>query len=178
MRAIGKLLDRTADEPLILAEAGRELARLVAVDDWLPDIYAQPDPDHYRQYLLHRDSVARFSVVIFVWGPGQRTPIHDHGVWGLVGVLRGAEISERYEKWGTGLRLVGSDRLRAGAVDAVSPTIGDLHRVSNADDGVSVSIHLYGADIGEVRRSTYAISGEPKPFVSGYAAAPLPDLGI
>lgn len=179
VRAIGRLLDRTSDEHRILEEGGRELARLVAADDWLPDLYARPDPLRYRQYLLFRDPAARFSVVSFVWGPGQRTPIHDHTVWGLIGMLRGIEISERYAMRGTSLRLVGSDRLEAGDVDAVSPTIGDLHRVSNGhDDRVSVSIHVYGADIGAVRRSIYSISGEVTPFVSGYADAPPPELGI
>ncbi len=66
---------------------------MIRHDDWLPAAYAAPDPARYRQYLLHCDSAERFSIVSFVWGPGQLTPIHDHTVWGLVGVLRGAEIS-------------------------------------------------------------------------------------
>ena len=179
IRAIDTLLDRTADEREILVEARAHLARLVRTDDWLPERYAQPDPSRYRQYLLYRDPNARFSVVSFVWGPGQATPIHNHTVWGLVGMLRGAEIAERYEPYGGPLRLVGSDRLEAGDVDAVSPGIGDLHRVSNAlADGISISIHVYGADIGAVERATYDIAGTPKPFVSGYADAPVPRLDV
>jgi len=39
--------------------------------------------------------------------------------------------------------------LRAGEVDAVGPEIGDIHRVSNGlAHGVSVSIHVYGGNIG------------------------------
>jgi predicted metal-dependent enzyme (double-stranded beta helix superfamily) len=179
VRAIGTLLDRTTDERRILAEGRVHLARLVASDDWLPDEHAQPDPARYQQYLLYRDPAARFSVVSFVWGPAQLTPIHDHTVWGLIGMLRGSEIAERFERRGGALRLVGSDRLEPGGVDAVSPRIGDLHRVSNARvDGVSISIHVYGADIGAVQRATYDISGTPKPFVSGYAGAPVPFLDI
>jgi predicted metal-dependent enzyme (double-stranded beta helix superfamily) len=180
VRAIGALLDRTDDEQQILAEGRVHLARLVSTDDWLPDVYAQPDPVRYQQYLLYRDPDARFSVVSFVWGPAQLTPIHDHTVWGLIGMLRGSEIAERFQRRGSALRLVGSDRLEAGDVDAVSPRIGDLHRVSNARvDGVSISIHVYGADIGAVERATYDIAGTAKPFVSGYADAPVPllDLG-
>ena len=179
VRAIDDLLDRTADEQAILAEARTHLAELVSVDDWLPEIYAQPNPGRYQQYLLYLDPAARFSVVSFVWGPGQATPIHDHRVWGLVGMLRGAEIAERYEPHGGSLRPVGSDRLEVGDVDAVSPGVGDVHRVSNAvADGISISIHLYGADIGAVERATYDLSGTPKPFVSGYADAPVPILNI
>ena len=36
-------------------------------------------------------------MVSFVWGPGQQSPIHNHTVWGLIGVLRGAELCEEFE---------------------------------------------------------------------------------
>lgn len=176
---VGTLLDRTHDERSLLEEGSAALANLVAHDDWLPDAYAEPDPDRYRQYLLHCDSRERFSVVSFVWGPGQATPIHDHRVWGLVGVLRGAELSERFARYPDGgLHAVGAiERLEAGEVEAVSPSVGDIHRVSNAfDDRVSISIHLYGSNIGAVERATYDATGTPKRFVSGYANAVLPNL--
>jgi predicted metal-dependent enzyme (double-stranded beta helix superfamily) len=68
-------------------------------------------------------------------------------------------------------------RLDPGDVAAVSPTVGDVHRVHNAfDDRVSISIHVYGADIGAVERHTYPAGGGRKPFVSGYANTQLPDL--
>src|SRR5579871_3365118 len=78
------LIERTENEPEILREGSRLLKELVAIDDWLPDRYAQPSQSGYRQYLLHTDSQERFSVVSFVWGPAQKSPIHDHTVWGIV----------------------------------------------------------------------------------------------
>ena len=81
-----------ADEPKTLAEGERLLKGLITNDDWLPDEFSVPSPESYRQYLLHCDPLERFSVVSFVWGPGQKTPVHDHTVWGLVGVMRGAEL--------------------------------------------------------------------------------------
>jgi predicted metal-dependent enzyme (double-stranded beta helix superfamily) len=176
--ALGALVEQTTDEDLILAEGGRLLAGLIARDDWLPDAYAQPDPERYQQYLLHCDSRERFSVVSFVWGPGQATPVHDHTVWGLVGVLRGAELSQRFERRGGTLAAASPvHRLERGEVEAVSPTVGDVHQVTNAfDDRVSISIHVYGANIGAVARSTYDRDGRPKRFVSGYANTTLPNL--
>ncbi|HWU79128.1 MAG TPA: cysteine dioxygenase [Caulobacter sp.] len=172
------LLDQTGDEAVILREGGALLAQLVAVDDWLPEAQSRPDPVRYQQYLLHRDPADRFSVVSFVWGPGQATPVHDHTVWGLVGVLRGAELSQSYERRGDALAATGQvHRLEAGGVEAVSPAIGDIHRVANAfEDRVSISIHVYGADIGTVRRAIYGADGRPRPFVSGYADVPPPLL--
>lgn len=170
--AFQTLVDGATDEAAILTGGDVLLRDLVAKDDWLPDAYAAPDPAHYRQYLLHRDPQSRFSIVSFVWGPGQATPVHDHRVWGLVGVLRGAELVQRYRRDAEGaLRATGpAARLAAGEVDAVSPRVGDIHRVANAhDDRTSVSIHVYGADIGAVERATYDNAGQAKRFVSGYA---------
>lgn len=180
--AFGQLLDSAPGEPgepRILSEGGALLRTLVARDDWLPEAFAQPDPSRYQQFLLHADSTERFSVVSFVWGPGQATPVHDHTVWGLIGMLRGAEYSQGYALDAQGRAQPQGEavRLDAGRVEAVSPTVGDLHRVHNAHaDRVSISIHVYGANIGAVRRHTYPAEGGRKPFVSGYSNALLPNL--
>lgn len=176
--AFGHLLDTGPDEARILQEGGALLRTLVSRDDWLPEAFAQPHPVHYQQLLLHADSTERFSVVSFVWGPGQATPVHDHTVWGLIGMLRGAEESQGYaEREGRWVAQGEAVRLGPGDVEAVSPRIGDVHRVRNVyDDRVSVSIHVYGANIGGVRRHTYPAEGGRKPFVSGYSNAVLPNL--
>lgn len=176
--AFADLLAATRDEQAILESGRALLTRLIATDDWLPEAFAQPHPDRYQQYLLHCDSRERFSVVSFVWGPGQSTPIHDHSVWGLVGVLRGVEKVERFRRLpGGALVAEGEALLREGEVDAVSPRIGDIHRVTNGlADRPSVSIHVYGANIGAVERATYAPDGTPKTFISGYANGVIPNL--
>jgi predicted metal-dependent enzyme (double-stranded beta helix superfamily) len=177
--SLSALLDQHPDEARILKEGSALLAKLVRRDDWLPDIYAQPHPRHYQQVLLHCDSGERFSIVAFIWGPGQRTPIHDHTVWGLIGMLRGAEHSQSYALDGEGRPRAQGEavRLDPGQVVAVSPAIGDIHRVHNAfDDRVSISIHVYGANIGAVQRNVYAEDGTRQSFISGYANSQLPNL--
>ena len=68
--------------------------------------------------------------------------------------------------------------LRPGELDIVSPTRGDIHVVRNAlADQVSISIHLYGGNIGRVARHVFVPdSGEVKNFVSGYSNALAPNL--
>jgi len=175
---LATLLDETANEAIILERGADLLRQLVSHDDWLPEAFAQPDPQRYQQYLLHADSRQRFSIVSFVWGPGQQTPVHDHRVWGLIGMLRGAELSQRFVIDAEGLRAEGATlRLEPGHVEAVSPRIGDVHQVSNAfSDRTSVSIHVYGANIGAVRRAVYQQDGSEKPFISGYSNSLLPNL--
>ena len=177
--AFSNLVETASREPDILREGSRLLKDLIAVDDWLPDRYAQASLTGYQQYLLHADSRERFSVVSFVWGPGQKSPIHDHTVWGIVGILRGAEFEQSYSRTSDRGFVEHGDpvRLGKGEVTAVSPEIGDFHRVSNAfDDRPSVSIHVYGANIGAVRRSMYELDGTSKTFISGYSNTELPNL--
>jgi predicted metal-dependent enzyme (double-stranded beta helix superfamily) len=163
--------------PDFWSRVGQAMAELVAQDDWLPASMAVPDPQFYQQFCLYADPDDRFSVVSFVWGPGQTTPIHDHTVWGVIGMLRGAEICQAYDIDASGVPIANGDpkRLEAGAVEFVAPSIGDVHRVSNAyDDRVSVSIHAYGGNIGKISRHVFAQQGgEPKAFVSGYSEPAL-----
>ncbi|MFJ4255982.1 cysteine dioxygenase [Pseudomonas monteilii] len=177
--SLAELLEQQPDEATLLDRGQGLLASLVAQDDWLPDDLAQPDPQRYQQYLLHCDSRQRFSVVSFVWGPGQRTPIHDHRVWGLIGMLRGAEYAQDFTRDARGaLQPSGAPvRLAPGQVEAVSPRIGDIHQVSNAfSDQVSISIHVYGGNIGAVKRAVYAEDGSEKAFISGYSNTRLPNI--
>ncbi|QXI29885.1 cysteine dioxygenase [Pseudomonas vanderleydeniana] len=176
---LAALLAAEPGEEQVLEDGSRLLQQLVAHDDWLPDDFAQPDPQRYQQFLLHADSRQQFSIVSFVWGPGQSTPIHDHRVWGLIGMLRGAEYSQGFARQADGsLRETGDAiRLEPGQVEAVSPRVGDIHRVSNAfADRVSISIHVYGGNIGAVKRAVYHQDGSEKPFISGYSNSLLPNL--
>lgn len=181
--AIAELVDAAPHENVLVEHGLEALRALVRDDDWLPEAFSRPSPERYQQYLLYADARQRFSVVSFVWGPGQRTPVHDHTVWGLIGVLRGAEYAQQYARDDAGvLRPHGPEvLLERGQVEAVSPSIGDVHRVRNAfDDRVSISIHVYGANIGAVRRATYpdesADESAPRPFISGYSNDVLPNL--
>lgn len=175
IQGLTDLVDKAQDdEPRLLLEGTALLEHLVALDDWLEPAYAQPHPDHYQQFLLYRCPDQRFSVVSFVWGPGQKTPVHDHTVWGLIGMLRGSETGQSFKLGtppGSPMMPGHTDRLDPGMVDKVSPTIGDIHRVANAyDDQVSISIHVYGADIGQVRRHVFDVdTSTPREFISGYA---------
>lgn len=167
------------DEGEAHAKLGPLLRALVATDDWLPPSFAEPDPVHYRQYLLHCDPLERFSVASFVWGPGQKTPIHDHTVWGLIGILRGAEQCRFFARKPDGtLEPAGEERLEQGQLSTLGPLSGDIHEVANAyTDRVSVAIHVYGANIGAVARHVFdPATGAMKNFVSGYAAAIQPNL--
>jgi predicted metal-dependent enzyme (double-stranded beta helix superfamily) len=178
-KEITRLLETHPGEEKILTDGSKLLSTLVSTDDWLPDAFAQPHPTYYQQYLLYADPLERLSIVSFVWGPGQKTPVHDHLTWGLVGVLRGRERATNYQKQVDGsYKAISSGVLLPGQTSTVSPSIGDVHEVANdLSDQVSISIHVYGANIGRVNRHVFdPATGAEKSFVSGYANNTVPNL--
>ena len=70
---------------------GRDLmARLITTDDWLPTVFAVPNPAGGQQFQIYRDGLDRFSVVsTILWG-GACVTISQPSVWEIAGVLRGA----------------------------------------------------------------------------------------
>lgn len=179
--AFSALVDRSGNEETTMLREGKLLlTELIRHDDWLPQEAARESTEGYRQYLLYCDPRERFSVVSFVWGPGQKTPIHDHTVWGMVGMMRGAELCEEYDLPVSGKPMTpkATHRVEPGEIDLVSPTIGDIHVVANAlPDRPSISIHVYGANIGAVQRHVFdASSGASRSFISGYHNASIPNF--
>lgn len=111
--------------------------------------------ESYCQHVLYADP--NFSIVSLVWLPGQRTCIHDHISWCVVGVYRGAEESNLYRLVDNGvdepyLRRTGHMVDEAGAVSYFVPP-GDIHEVANTSDEKVISIHVYGADVSALGSS-------------------------
>jgi 3-mercaptopropionate dioxygenase len=109
------------------------------------------DPARYRSHLLHAEPDGSFSIVAMVWLPGQVTSVHDHVTWCAFGVLDGIEHEELFALANDGLSLVlvGSADNTTGEVSGFAPP-GDIHRVRNVGDGVTISLHVYGADIARL----------------------------
>lgn len=175
-----RLTDKVgATEHELLASSRPLMSDLIRSDDWLLAAFSEASSDRYRQYLLYCDPLERFSIVSFVWGPDQATPIHDHTTWGMIGILDGAELSQRYEEQnGLWLPAGGETLMEPGDIDCVSPLIGDVHKVRNPQKNKStISIHMYGGNIGKINRHAFdQATGQTKSFVSGYSLKVLPNI--
>ena len=179
VKELSLLLDQKPSEEVIFTKGKKLLENLIAQDDWLPEEFTKTNPQYYQQYLLYADPLDRFSIVSFVWGPGQKTPIHNHTVWGMVGQLRGEEKGTPYYRQADGGFKPGKTCVSLpGNVDTVSPDTHDIHVVENSmSDKTSISIHVYGGNIGRIHRSVFdPDTGAEKSFVSGYANTVVPNL--
>ena len=156
VQALRGVVSAGGDEATIAEGVADRLRSWVTRDDLLAADQCEPDPNHYRQHVLHVEADGSFSVVALVWLPGQETPIHDHISWCVVGVHRGQELETRYRRVedAGGSWLVELDQCvnSTGSVAALTPP-GDIHRVANAGAGLAISLHVYGADIGKLGSS-------------------------
>ncbi len=139
-------------EPQRVGEIVAELLRPhLGSEDFLRCDQLASDPIEYRQHILHIEPGGSFSIVALVWLPGQATPVHDHVSWCVVGVHKGQEHETVYTMNGDAperhLRVAGNHVNPAGSVATLVPP-GDIHHVANGGDGLAVSLHIYGADIG------------------------------
>ncbi len=179
VKGLATLLETNPSEEIVFSKGKALLENLIKEDDWLPEEFCKPHPQYYQQYLLYADPLDRFSVVSFVWGPGQKTPLHNHTVWGMVGQLRGQERSANYYRQADGsYQADGSFVCKPGQVATVSPDTHDIHVVENAlSDQTSISIHVYGGNIGRIQRAVFdPMTGAEKLFISGYANSVTPNL--
>jgi predicted metal-dependent enzyme (double-stranded beta helix superfamily) len=131
------------------------LRGLLAQDGWLAPEHQLPGEETYRQHLLHVSDCRGLSVVALVWRPGQRTPIHDHVSWCVVGVYRGIEREAHYRLAGDRLVQTASIEAYPGDVEALIPPAENIHLVEAAGDELTISIHVYGADIERLGSSVY-----------------------
>jgi len=179
---------QSMDDPQeIIAAIEPHFAAIMAEDDWLPQEYQQPAPDGgmgsgIGTWLLYRSLDGGLALSALVVPPGASTPVHDHLAWGLVGLYRGEQDEEVFERRDDGAseeraELVVKDRhhLKRGDFYALLPEI-DIHRVTTTSDVTSVSLHLLGIDNGCIwRHRFFPEEGTIAPFKSGYVNRPCTD---
>jgi predicted metal-dependent enzyme (double-stranded beta helix superfamily) len=155
---------------------------LLAASDWLPEAYAAVCESGgmgggIGQWLLFREadhSLVLFSLVV---PSGSATPVHDHHAWGLVGLYRGEQREQVYQRLtdmpaadGTAPLALAEERtVRPGDTYRLLPPHDDVHAVQTTSTEPSVSIHLLGTDAGCLwRHRIEPEAGVALPFRSGY----------
>ena len=131
-----------------------------SADRFLKPAHLRGDPDHYARNLIFSDDSGVLSLFTLVWAPGQRTPIHDHGTWGVVGVVEGVLLEQSFMRVdarpdldrdeGIELSPGGLVLLPQGAVSTFVPQPDHIHETGVATDGMpALSLHLYGNELNE-----------------------------
>ena len=171
---VGRVVSSTDDEHEITARVAERLSDLLAGGYRLPPEVTRPSPARHVTYPLYIAPDDSWSMASVVWDVGQRTPVHSHETWGVAGIYAGIEHEVRYLKpvaptAGAPLTPAGEERWAPGQVTVCCTTDDDVHAVTAVGDEPTVGIHVYGGNIGTIRRRSYdPATGEAEWFVSGW----------
>ena len=176
-----------SDQSAIVDRVKPCLEELLKHRSFLTDDQRQLDPANPGQNgrtVLYKAPDGTLSVLAVVFPEGKPTPVHDHLTWGMVGVYEGGERETKYRRVDDGSREdyaeiveIGPAEYEPGQVTAFVPP-DDIHRVEAVSSVKSVSIHVYGTDIGELDRHKFDLAtGRILPFKTGPAKRAELDRG-
>lgn len=166
----------TDDQHEITKRVAERLSALLASGYQLPPEFTRPSKEHHVSYPLYIAPDDSWCVASVVWNAGQRTPVHGHETWGVVGIYSGAEREFRYVKpalaeSGRPLTPAGEQVWERGQVTVCCTTDDDVHAVAAVGNVPTIGIHVYGANIGTIKRQLYdPATGAVRRFVSGWTA--------
>src|SRR3954467_10233438 len=136
---VAEAIELTRDHPepadCVLALAPLMLELVEQATTFLEPGHYRSDPLHYARNLVYDAPDGGLSLYTLVWLPGQWTPVHDHGSWGVVGVLEGVLEERSYVRLSPDrgadaeidLARGGTVLLRHGAVTSFVPNPDHIH---------------------------------------------------
>lgn len=172
---VSQAIARGGGERVVTAEVAKGLEKLLASDFELPPGFVAPHPDRYVMYPVYVDPEGEFSIAAAVWNVGQKTPVHGHETWGVVGIYSGVEREVRYVKPAQpDVPLSVAEEAhewQPGEVTVCCTTDDDVHEVSCSGSQPCIGIHVYGANIGSLKRRSYdPETGSVSWFVSEWSS--------
>jgi predicted metal-dependent enzyme (double-stranded beta helix superfamily) len=129
---------------------------LTHTDSFLQPRHLVSDSGHYARNAILVSPDESLSLYALVWLPGQWTPVHDHGSWGVVGVVQGMLHERNYIRMdpdrgaddGIELARGGVILLAPGTVTSFVPNPDHIHVTGvPAEATLTVSLHLYGRNM-------------------------------
>ena len=85
------------------------------------------------------------TVAHVISAPGSLSPIHNHRMWGVIGIYAGQEDNHLYRRGADGLLDDGLRSLRTGDVFIMDPEL--IHAVANPRTDLNGGLHVYGGDL-------------------------------
>ena len=184
IETVNRIKAAESDPHVIVAKIRPAFTALMKDQSWLPDELAQPRENSgmgggIGMWLLYRAGDGCLAFSSLVVPPGAQTPVHDHLAWGLVGLYRGAQDEDVFERRDDAsvedvatLDLVEARALVPGDLYELLPE-NDIHRVRTTSDETSVSLHLLGNDNGCIWRHRFHLDeNRVEPFKSGWLNVP------
>ena len=159
---MSRLVDSATTQAELFDRGSAHLQRLLANPEAIPERLRVPSAQSANSgstYLLHQ-APNGLSITTVVWGPGAHVGPHDHGTWGMIGVLDNTMTETRWRRLDDGeqdeFALLEQDRITQntpGEVTLLTPDVDEIHQMDNLTRWPTPEIHVYGIDLrGHSRR--------------------------
>ena len=171
------LLREQPEQERIFDKGSGLLERLVANPSAISEEYLVPvgrgARSNHGSYALYQGD-SGLLVTSVVWGPGDHASPHNHGTWGMIGVMGNHLTETRFRRVDDysveGYATLQQDRsveFTSGEITLLIPEVDEIHQMDNLTDRPTVEIHVYGNDLRGLNRCRYNLeTGKITPFVT------------
>lgn len=161
-----QLVESEPDQAALFDRGSSHLQRLLANPDAIAQEYRRPiqvlqPGKQSTTYLLHQGP-SGLSITSVVWGPGSHIGPHDHGTWGMIGVLENSLTETRFrrvdDRAQEDFALLEQDRTtqnKPGEITLLVPDVDEIHQMDNLTSRPTPEIHVYGLDLRGWSRRRY-----------------------
>jgi predicted metal-dependent enzyme (double-stranded beta helix superfamily) len=129
-----------------------ELLRCIGRGCTYPDI--RHTDAFENEILLYLNPKRIFSLRMFLFGPGEFTPVHDHNSWGVVGTAMNRLTVVKYVREDDGsldgharVHPIESLTLDPGDTDITLPLNDGIHKTGNEGKNPVIMVNVYGSPI-------------------------------
>lgn len=154
---LGKALEPCSNAQSAAHSTGNILRHYALQNVTLPERIVQETSPCYARHLVFHQEGDGYCVVAMVWGPGQGTPVHDHGgVWCVEGCIQGRLAVTSYRKLGEDESRVQFEaetcvEVGPGSVGCLIPPF-EHHKLHNPFQEKAVTLHVYGQELRDCTR--------------------------
>ena len=142
------VLSDVADESIRLPEIRMLVRRLLVNSYWVQNQYLDTCPQTGTSVLSLYDELGfQFTIQTVTFAPGTKSNIHNHGTWGIVGILKGQEKNTIWKRSPSDEfqgRVEQTGELMLFPGDIISFTPDAIHCVEAVGDEPTVTFNLYG----------------------------------
>jgi predicted metal-dependent enzyme (double-stranded beta helix superfamily) len=144
--------------PERLAEVGRRLAQAASQPGFIPDAELHSLHGGDSVATLIQTDADGLTLMLAQFSPGEATPVHDHGSWGVACVVRGRDRYQHWERLDDGsrpdraqVRVLYDKVLGPGEFVTWPGPPGDVHSQQGVD-APALELVLFGRNVLEGRR--------------------------
>jgi predicted metal-dependent enzyme (double-stranded beta helix superfamily) len=148
---IEDLINNTPDNQAKIEQIIPRVRKLLTSSYWLALEFTPPEPEiGWSVNFLYDDYGFPLTIQMVAWLPGNVSPIHNHGTWGIVAIVEGKELNKFWRKTSNSpdsqeIELVGAKILSSGDIIAFLPSsIHSVEPVNSVKTEPTITFNFYG----------------------------------